>query len=310
MTMAGDTDSPPVVTVTFNPAIDYTVRTGPLTDGKVARTDDARFDAGGKGINVAGYLHALDVPSVATGLLGGFTGSFIRTRLDESDIAHDFVPLPDNTRLNVTLSTPDAEYKINHCGPTVDADAVARVVERIEAHDPGTVVVGGSLPPGLDVGAVDAIADAGGWETVVDVDGAALSRLDATYAACKPNREELHEATGLPVDTVEECVAAAEALRERGYQRVVASLGPDGALLVSDAGTTRVPAADVDVVDTVGAGDALLSGVLAGWVRGYDDEDALGLGVGVATCVVGTAGTAADAVADLVETDDYGVQAH
>jgi 1-phosphofructokinase len=66
----------------------------------------------------------------------------------------------------------------------------------------------------------------------------------------------------------------------------------------------------VDVVDTVGAGDALLSGVLAGWVRGYGDEDALRLGVDVATCVVGTAGTAASAVADRVETDDYGVQAH
>jgi 1-phosphofructokinase len=310
MTMTDDVDSPPVVTVTFNPAIDYTVRTGPLADGDVARTDDARFDAGGKGINVAGYLDALDVSSVATGLLGGFTGSFIRTRLDESNIAHDFVSVPGNTRLNVTLSTPDAEYKINHCGPTVDADAVARVVDRIETLDPETVVVGGSLPPGLDVGAIDAIADAGGWETVVDVDGVALARLGATYAACKPNREELHEATGLPVDSVEECVTAAETLRERGYDRVVASLGPDGALLVSEAGGTHVPAADVDVVDTVGAGDALLSGVLAGWVRGYDDEDALRLGVDVATCVVGTAGTAASAVADRVETDDYGVQAH
>ena len=307
MTM-DDADSPPVVTVTFNPAIDYTVRTGPLADGQVARTDDARFDAGGKGINVAGYLHALDVPSVATGLLGGFTGSFIRTRLDETDIAHDFVSIPGNTRLNVTLSTSDAEYKINHDGPTVDADAVARVIDRIEAHGPETVVVGGSLPPGLDVSVVDAIADAGGWETVVDVDGTALARLDATYAACKPNREELHEATGLPVETVDDCIDAAEALREQGYERVVASLGPDGALLVSEATYTHVPAADVDVVDTVGAGDALLSGVLAGWVRGDDDDAALQFGVDVATCVVSTAGTAASAVANLVGTDDRGVQ--
>lgn len=305
-----DTDSSPVVTVTFNPAIDYTVRTGTLADGEIARTDDARFDAGGKGINVAGYLNALDVPSLATGLVGGFTGSFIRTRLDESGIDHDFVTVSDNTRLNVTLSTPDAEYKINHSGPTVDADAVARIVERIEGYDPETVVVGGSLPPGLDVGAVDAIAEAGAWETVVDVEGAALSRLDATYAACKPNREELHGATGRPVDTVDDCVAAAETLRAQGYERVVASLGADGALLVSDAGTTHVEATAVDVVDTVGAGDALLSGVLCGWVRGYSDEDALQFGVDVATCVVETAGTAAAAVAELAETDGHDAYSH
>jgi 1-phosphofructokinase len=311
--MHTDSAPAPVVTVTFNPAVDYTLTTERLDDGHVSRTDEARFDPGGKGINVAGYLSALDVRAVATGLVGGFTGSFIRTRLDDDGLAHDFVPVSGITRVNVTLSTPDGEYKINHDGPTVDADAVARVVERIEAYDPETVVVGGSLPPGLDTGAVDAVAEAGPWETVVDVDGAALEELRASYAACKPNREELHGATGLPVDTVDDCVAAAEALRREGYDRVVASLGPDGALLVSDAGTTHVPAADVDVVDTVGAGDALLSGVLCGWVRGYSDEAALRLGVDVATRVVGTAGTAAGVVADADSTgedsDDRGVRA-
>jgi 1-phosphofructokinase len=308
-----DDASAPVVTVTFNPAIDYTLTTDTLVDGHVSRTDEARFDPGGKGINVAGYLTALDAHAVATGFVGGFTGSFIRTRLDDEGLAHDFVSIPGNTRMNVTLSTPEAEYKINHDGPTVDAGAVARVVDRIESYDPETVVVGGSLPPGLDVDAVDAVAEAGSWETVVDMDGAALARLDATYAACKPNREELHAATGLPTDSVEDCIAAAEALRDDGYERVIASLGPDGAILVSAAGATRVPAADVDVVDTVGAGDALLSGVLCGWVRGYDDEDALGLGVAVATRVVGTAGTAASAVEDLDfspgNADDHGVRA-
>jgi 1-phosphofructokinase len=304
------TSAPPVVTVTFNPAIDYTVATDTLVDGAVARTDEARFDPGGKGINVAGYLTALDVDAVATGLVGGFTGSFIETRLDEDGLAHDFVSVSGNTRVNVTLSTPDAEYKINHDGPTVAADAVARVVDRIDASDPEIVVVGGSLPPGLAIDAIDAVAEAGEWQTVVDVGGAALAALDASYAACKPNREELHEATGLPTDTVEQCTAAAEALRKQGFERVIASLGADGALLVSADGTTHVPAADVDVVDTVGAGDALLSGVLCGLVRGGTDEAALELGVAVATRVVSTAGTAADVVATLDTTsnpDGHGV---
>lgn len=281
-----------VLTVTMNPAVDHTLRIDePLESGTVARTDDAQFDAGGKGINVSKYLTALDVSAPATGLLGGPFGRMIRTQLDDDGVPNDFVEIPDRTRLNTTVLSPDAEYKINHDGPTVGDDAVSDLVERVAARDPDTVVVAGSLPAGVTTDAVDRLARAGEWDTAVDMSGPFLTELDATYLVCKPNREELREATGRSVESIAECAAAADELRRRGFRYVVASLGPGGALLVSESETVHAPAADVDVVDTVGAGDALLSGFLAGLARGESETVALQTGVTVAARVVAVSGT-------------------
>jgi 1-phosphofructokinase len=162
------------------------------------------------------------------------------------------------------------------------------------------VLVGGSLPPGLSPDAIDRIATGGDWETIVDTGGDVLRELDAQYGLCKPNRAELGEATGADVSTVEGCADAAAAFRERGFDRVLASLGADGAVLVGDAGRLYAEALDIDVVDTVGAGDALLSGVLSAWEAGADDETALRTGVAVSSQVVQRAGTA---VPDLDDID-------
>jgi 1-phosphofructokinase len=280
-----------ILTVTLNPAVDHTVRLDePLDAGAVQRTNDTRFDAGGKGINVSKYLDGFGAETAATGILGGFLGSFVESQLTAEGISHDFVEIDGQTRLNTTVLT-DKEYKINHTGPAVDASAIDAIVERIAARDPETVVVAGSLPPSLDVKAIDRIADAGDWATVVDIGGENLTRLTETYALCKPNREELATATGEATTTVEECFQAAETLQSSGFNRVVASLGADGAVLVTRSNTFHVPALDADVVDTVGAGDALLAGVLAAFADESTDEEALRTGVAVASHVVSVPGT-------------------
>ncbi|WP_435347001.1 1-phosphofructokinase [Haloarchaeobius sp. HRN-SO-5] len=281
-----------ILTVTFNPAVDHTVHVdGALSgDGVVDRASDARYDAGGKGINVSKYLVELDTETLATGLVGGFLGDYVRERLAVANIPHDLVDIDGLTRLNTTVLA-DEEYKINQSGPRVGPSAVDAVAETIEHYDPDRVVVAGSLPPGLDVSAIDAVSRAGDWETVVDLGGGTLADLHAHYAMCKPNREELAEATGLPVESFEECVAATEALREQGFETVVASLGADGALLADGDDVFHAPSRDVDVVDTVGAGDALLSGVLASQARGAAPRRALSDGVAVAARVVSVSGT-------------------
>ncbi|MDL5360661.1 1-phosphofructokinase [Halalkalicoccus sp. NIPERK01] len=281
-----------ILTVTLNPAVDHTLELDEaLVPASVARTDAATFDPGGKGINVSKYLVGLGTETLATGLVGGFLGRFLTAELADRGIPDDFVEIGDGTRLNTTILTPEAEYKINHGGPTVGDDAIETIVETIRRYDPKTVVVAGSLPPGLDAGAIDEVAAAGPWGTVVDVEGRLLSELDAEYALCKPNRAELAAATGEATTTVEDCVSAARNLRERGFDRVVASLGADGAILVTEERSLHVPALDVDVADTVGTGDALLAGVLSERHRGGSDEDALCAGVAVATRVVAVPGT-------------------
>jgi 1-phosphofructokinase len=281
-----------IVTVTLNPAVDHTIQVDAMPEpDTVARTDTARFDAGGKGINVAQYLVGLGAETVATGLLGDFLGDYIRRELDADDIESEFVEIEGRTRLNTTILDSEAEYKINHDGPTVEDGAVDAVIDVIRKHDPSMVLVGGSLPPGLDYRAIDQIAEAGSWATSVDVGGEILAQLEADYALCKPNRVELAAATGAGVDSIEDCIAAADQLRENGFERVVTSLGSDGALVVSEDDCLHAAALDVDVADTVGAGDAMLSGFLLELSRGNDARSCLRRGIAVASRIVTVPGT-------------------
>jgi 1-phosphofructokinase len=281
------------LTVTFNPAVDQTLRfEEPLAPDRVSRASSARFDAAGKGVNVAQFLTALGTDAVATGVLGGFTGAFIRERLAATGVSAAFVESDGTTRLNTTAVADGTEYKLNHDGSAVDPETVDAVVDIVRERTPDTVVVSGSLPPGVTTAAVDAIAAAGDWDTVVDMEGDALRALNERYSLCKPNRAELARATGADVSTVEGCARAATAFRETGFDRVLASLGGDGVVLSTGSTALHAGALDVDVAGTVGAGDALLSGALAAWADGADDRTALRTGVAVATLLVGQVGTA------------------
>jgi len=289
-----------ILTVTPNPALDYTVELdAPLEPDTVVRTDDARVDAGGKGINVSEYLQALGTETAASGFLGDPFGRVLAEQLDREGIESSFVPVDESTRLNQTILAPEGEYKINQDGPHVSPDAVSALVEHVASVAPPTLVVGGSLPPGVTAATVDRLASAGDWRTAVDVGGDLLAELDASYALCKPNRDELADATGMATGSVEECIEAANALRESGYERVVASLGGDGAVLVSESGAVFAEAVDAPVVDTVGAGDSLFAGVLSALDAGADDATALATGVAVASRVVGVAGTSVPDFSDV-----------
>ena len=288
-----------IATVTLNPAVDHTLRLDtPLEAGTVQRTREAQFDAGGKGINVSKYLDSLSTETFATGVSGGFLGEFVADRLERDGIAHEFVPIDDHVRLNTTVLA-DGEYKINHAGPTLDAATVGEIIAVLDAYDPETVVVAGSLPPGLGPESVDRIARGGAWETVVDLGGEILDTLNAEYALCKPNRTELAAATGMDTETIEACRAATLALRESSFERVLTSLGADGAVLATGEETYRASALDAEVVDTVGAGDSLLAGVLAARSGGTSDERALAAGVVVASRIVSVPGTTIPLLGDV-----------
>ena len=205
-----------ILTVTPNPAVDHTLQLrDDLVSDTVARTDDVRLDPGGKGINVSKYLVELDVETVATGYVGNFLGRFLQEELATRGVPNDFVEIPGSTRLNTTILTPQSEYKINQNGPTIHESDAERVIDKLRHYSPETVVIAGSLPSGIDGETIDRIAEEGPWETVVDVGGSVLRDLNAKYALCKPNRQELAAATGRDVDTLDGAVAAVRRLKRR-----------------------------------------------------------------------------------------------
>ena len=280
-----------ILTVTFNPAIDhtYTVEKD-LAEDHIMRTDDSQFDAGGKGINVASYLNTLGKDTVATGLLGGFTGEFIQEKLDEQGISHDFAEA-GTTRINTTVIGEKTEYKVNHSGPETDHQAVEMVIDRIQAREPEIVVISGSLPPGLDYSAVEKIGGSVDADIVVDLHGDVLGQLEGSYLLAKPNRKELSEATGTEIRTVEDCRKASKLLLDRGFDNVLASLGEDGAVLSTKEQTYFVEGLEYEVVDTTGAGDAMLASMLSGLQDGMDKKDALKQALAFSTLAVETSGT-------------------
>lgn len=264
-----------ILTLTLNPSLDRTIEIASLTRGAVIRAATARLDPGGKGVNVSRALLANSVASRAVVPFGGDEGRQLVHLLWQQGLDMVTVPVAGRTRSNVTLAEPDGTVtKINEPGTALSPAELDTIADTVlaEAHEADWVVASGSLPPEVpaDVYARLCRRFAGaGIHVAVDTSGPALaSALDAGPALVKPNLEELAGVTGRPILCVGDVVEAAVRLRAAGARTVLASLGADGAVLVEEQGIWYGEATVTEPRSSVGAGDAMLAGFLAGGARG------------------------------------------
>jgi 1-phosphofructokinase len=260
-----------IVTLTPNPSVDRTVEVDALIRGGVLRARAAHIDPGGKGVNVSRALAANGHKTRAVLPSGGAEGVQLAALLAPEGVEVVPVPVRGAVRANVSVVEPDGTVtKLNEPGPELTDDEVTAIVQATvaAAGDASWVVLSGSLPPGTPPTLYASLVErlrAEGVRTAVDSSGPALTAaLAAGPDLIKPNRDELAEAAGMAVTTIAEAVAAAEQLRARGACAVLASLGPDGALLVDATGAVHGEAPVTVARSAVGAGDALLAGFLAG----------------------------------------------
>lgn len=264
-----------IVTLTLNPSLDRTLEVDALARGVVLRAASAHLDPGGKGVNVARALLANGVGARAVMPCGGAEGEQLAVLLAEEQVPAVTVPIAARTRSNITLVEADGTVtKVNEPGaPLTVAEfhAVAAAVLSC-ATTADWVVLCGSLPPEVPVevyAGFTAQLAAAGIRVAVDTSGPALlSAVAAGPDLVKPNRDELAEAVGAPLHDLPDVIDAARSLRALGAGAVLASLGADGALLVDDDGVLLARGTAVEPRSTVGAGDALLAGFLAGGARG------------------------------------------
>jgi 1-phosphofructokinase len=258
-----------IVTVTPNPSIDRTLRIPPLQRGAVIRATEATAEAGGKGINVARALATHGIETVAVVPLSESSAALVTGMLGSS-VRIEPVPIAGEIRVNVGLVEADGTVtKVNEPGPPLrDVDAAALIERTVELGERAAWVVGcGSLPPGAPVDWYAQLARrvSPGVRVAVDADGAALrASLDGRVDLIKPNRQELEGLVGRELPTLGELVDAATGIVEGGVRTLLVSLGPDGAVVVDGSGAVHGEAPIDDAVNTVGAGDALLAGFLAG----------------------------------------------
>jgi 1-phosphofructokinase len=260
-----------VVTVTPNPSVDLTLEVPALVRGAVHRITGQHQEPSGKGVNVTRALTSNEVGSLAVLVIGGSEGSELEVLLKAEQIAYLAVRIEDSVRVNISLTEPDGTAtKINAIGPTLRASEAQDLLSAAVAAGDGAdwVLGSGSLPPGMSLDFYARLGEAvhnGAARFALDSSGPALiAGLSARPDVIKPNVDELSEAVGRPLATVGAAVAAARELLTLGARTVVVSLGRDGALLVDSVGVLHASASVESPKSTVGAGDALLAGYLAG----------------------------------------------
>lgn len=288
-----------IYTVTMNPAIDYVVRlSGRLRPGTINRSIAEDFQYGGKGINVSNMLHRLGQDTVALGFVAGRSGTWLEQGLTELGLVTCFVRLEQGmTRINVKVRSGE-ETEINGMGPVIDDAAMGRLygeLERLTEAD--VLVLSGSVPGSLDSDAYARVLkrlEGRNIRTVVDAAGELLRRsLAYGPFLIKPNKQELAEFFGKPMDTEADVLKAARQLQEMGARNVLVSLAEDGALLLAGDGKVyRATAPRGEVVNSVGAGDSMVAGFLAGYLDSGDYGTALKRGVAAGSATAFSLGLA------------------
>lgn len=256
-----------IYTCTLNPSLDYFIQVDHFQPGTLNRMSDDKKMPGGKGINVSRVLKRLETDSVATGFLGGFTGAFIQSALEEEKIKSEFIRINGDTRINVKLKS-NQETEINGLSPEISSAQIRELQDRLAQLKEGdALVLSGSLPDSLPKTFYHDLTHqlhSNGVKIIVDTSGEALKMaVKAKPFLIKPNHEELSQLFGVPVDSERTAIPLAVKLHEDGISNVIVSMGGDGALLVSDEGIFHAKAPQGNVKNSVGAGDSLIGGFIA-----------------------------------------------
>ncbi len=273
-----------IYTVTLNPAIDYVVQLpGSLVPGRINRSIREDYQFGGKGINVSNVLKELGHDSIVLGFAAGETGSWLEAGVRNMGLQTRFVPTEGMTRINVKVRGAE-ETEINGLGPVVTGEALDALYGQLDQLRPGDVLVlSGSVPGSVGDDAYAVILNRlrnRSITTVVDAAGSLLMKaLPYKPFLIKPNRRELEALFGRNLNSDGEILACAGELQRLGARNVLVSLGAEGALLLDEAGNThRIQSPKGVPVNTVGAGDSMVAGFLAGWLETGDYGYALKLG--------------------------------
>ena len=279
-----------IYTVTFNPAIDYVMRTEQLISGTVNRAVSEELYFGGKGINVSAVLAELGVTSRALGFTAGFTGDAIARAVQAMGVEADFVKLSSgNSRINVKIKCGD-ETELNGRGPDISPEALAEFYAKLDdLRDGDTIVLAGSVPPSLSSDIYKHILEQLSDRdilTVVDAEkDLLLSALKYRPFLIKPNDTELGSIFGTRITSAEEAAVYAEKLRSMGARNVLVSMAEKGAILLDETGQLHSCVACKGTLrNSVGAGDSMLAGFIAGFAEGgFDEGLKLGTACGGAT---------------------------
>jgi 1-phosphofructokinase len=287
-----------IATLSLNPAIDQTARVPKFTAGRVNRVEWEQADAGGKGVNVASFLADAGLPVAATGLLGSGNVEPFLELFARKGIADRCVRLPGRTRVNVKIVDPilDQVTDVNFPGLSPRPEDLMALTETIDALCDHTdwFVLSGSVPAGVPSHVyADLVTRLKGRGKTVVLDASGTPFAEAISRGpdiVKPNIDELAELVGRPLSGHPEVIAAARALIQGGIGLVAVSMGADGALFVERDAVILATPPTIEVKSTVGAGDAMVAGIVTGTLSGLDLANRARLATGFSLGALGEVG--------------------
>lgn len=293
-----------IYTVTFNPSLDYIVTVDNFTTGRVNRTTTEFMYPGGKGINVSIVLKNLGYDNIALGFEAGFTGEEIISRISDMGIIHDFIHVDNGlSRINVKIRS-DNESEINGQGPAIEADHINKLYQRFDKLKNGDILVlAGSIPTVMpDSMYMDIMKYLKGRNIKIVVDATKdllVNVLEYRPFLIKPNNHELGEIFGVELKTRDEVVEYAKRLQKMGAVNVLVSMAGEGAVLVAEDGSIfKTPAPKGVVKNSVGAGDSMVAGFIAGYLNSGNYVEAFKMGV-----CTGSASAFSDKLATKAEVE-------
>ena len=279
-----------IYTITFNPALDYITQVENFRIGEINRTKMETILPGGKGLNVSIVLKNLEIENTALGFIAGFTGEELIKKLEAKGVKTDFVKVENGfTRINIKISSESREKvketALNGIGPQITSKDIEELFDKLDkVTTEDVVVLSGSVPKNINKSIYKEICKKlkeKGITFVVDsTQELLMSVLEYKPFLIKPNKEELEETLNCKISTKEELINAAKELKKLGAQNILVSLGKDGALLLTKEDKVLVSKAPKgNIVNTVGSGDSMVAGFLAGYHKTKDYEYALKTGV-------------------------------
>ncbi len=288
-----------IYTVTFNPSLDYSIGIDNFKAGRLNRTNYEEVRVGGKGVNVSIVLTSLGVENIALGFVAGFTGEQIEAGMQQQGCKTDFIHLPEGfSRINIKMQS-GGETEMNGMGPIVTQAQTEQFLMRIRRRvKPGDILVlAGSIPRTMPKDIYEQILDiidTDQVKVVVDISSNLLRRTLAYHPfLIKPNLAELSEMFERTLVEYDDIVCCARHLQEEGARNVLVTMGIGGAILVTeDDQIFSVPKSGDELVDSIGAGDSVVAGFLAGYLERNSMVDGFGKGLAAGSATASKQGLA------------------
>lgn len=272
-----------IYTLTLNPSIDYVLRIEQFDDGQTIRSKSEEKYPGGKGIMVSKLLKNLGAKSINIGFLGGFTGEFIKNKLENLGVDQEFTKISDDSRINVKLKY-DTETEINAQGPQIKEEEIEDFLNYLdELEEDDFVIISGSIPKSLGDDFYRVIVNLLEMNNVrfaLDTSGKKLFKLSSYKPfLVKPNKDELSEIFEDKIDSDEKIVKYARKLIDQGAENVIVSLGKDGSMFVDNNIAYKAKPIEGKLINSVGSGDSMVAGYIYGYMKGLSKIDSYKLAI-------------------------------